>query len=212
MAQGIQVEGRTFLKKIDWSFAIVILGLNIIGLINLYSATHGMAAAGTDRLFFSQIFWLAAGWIVYFFMTLIDYQFFARLSYLIYALNLSALLAVIFVGKIALGAQRWLDLGFFSYQPSESMKLSMILLLSRVMSQKSYPDGLGLKDLIIPLLFLIGAPFVITAAQPDLGTAMMLGIIGVSILFFLKIQRRILIIVTLGWVSGWDRRLVFCFA
>jgi rod shape determining protein RodA len=206
MAQGIQVEGRTFLKRIDWSFAIVILGLNIIGLINLYSATHG-GSMSTDRLFYSQIFWLFAGWVVYFIITFIDYKFFTRLAYFVYGLNLAALLAVIFVGKIALGAQRWLDFGIFSYQPSESMKLSMILLLAKVMSQKSYPDGLSLKDLILPLVFLIGMPFMITAAQPDLGTAMMLGIIGASILFFIRIQRKILMIVTLvlflGGTTAW---------
>jgi rod shape determining protein RodA len=204
---GMQVSERTFLRRIDWNFAGVILALNVIGLINLYSATHGHADVGTDRLFVSQIFWLFVGWGVYFVMTLIDYQVFIRMSYVIYGLNLSALIAVFFFGKIALGAQRWLDFGFFSYQPSESMKLALVLLLSRMMSQKSYPDGLALKDLFVPLLFVIGIPFLVTAEQPDLGTAMMLFIIGCSILFFIKIQTKILAAVAfvlfLGGVGAW---------
>jgi rod shape determining protein RodA len=118
-----QVENRTFLHKIDWNFAAAIFALNVIGLINLYSATHGHGDVGASRLFISQIFWLFAGWLVYFVVTLIDYQVFLRLSYAIYAINLIALISVMFVGKVALGAQRWLDFGFFSYQPSESMKI-----------------------------------------------------------------------------------------
>lgn len=196
-AQGFQVEGRTFLRRIDWNFAGVIFALNVIGLINLYSATHGAADVGLDRLFISQIFWLFAGWMLYLFATVVDYQHFVRLAYVIYGINLAALIAVKFVGKIALGAQRWLDFGFFSYQPSESMKLALILILAKTMSQKSYPDGMGWKELLFPLCILIGVPFLVTAEQPDLGTAMMLFVIGSSILFFLKIQRKILVAVSL---------------
>ena len=207
IGNNFQVSERTFLKRIDWNFAGVILALNVIGLINLYSATHGHADIGTDRLFLSQIFWLVGGWILFFIVTIIDYTIFTRLSFVIYGLNLMALVAVIFFGKVALGAQRWLDFGFFSYQPSETMKIALVLVLARMMSQRSYPDGLGLKDLAVPLLGVIGIPFLITAEQPDLGTAMMLFIIGSSILFFLKIQTKILAIVAfvlfIGGVGAW---------
>jgi rod shape determining protein RodA len=198
----MQVSERTFLRRIDWNFAFIILALNVIGLINLYSATHGQGDLGSNRLFFSQIFWLFAGWILYFFVTLVDYQLFLRISYFAYGLNLTALIAVIFFGKVVLGARRWLDFGIFSYQPSESMKLCLVLLLARVMSQRSYPDGLGVKQLAMPLLVFIGIPFVVTAAQPDLGTAMMLFIIGASVLFFLKIKTKILVAVALVLATG----------
>jgi rod shape determining protein RodA len=193
-AMAIQVEERTFLRRIDWQLAAVILVLNIIGLINLFSATHGATAASVNRLFLSQIFWLSVGWGLYFLVTLFDYQIFLRLAYVLYGLNLFALVAVIAFGKVALGAQRWLDFGFFMYQPSETMKLSVVLVLARVMSRKSYPLGMGIKDMLIPAV-LIGVPFAITAAQPDLGTALMLVIIGGSILFFIKIKTKILMTV-----------------
>ena len=203
----IQVENRTFLRRIDWNFAGVILALNVIGLINLYSATHGHGDVGTNRLFISQIFWLFTGWTIYMVTTLIDYQLFIRMAPVVYVLNLIALVAVMFVGKVALGAQRWLDFGFFSYQPSETMKVALVLVLARVMSQKSFPEGLGFKELAFPLLILIGVPFFITAEQPDLGTAMMLLIIGGSILFFLRIKRKILIGVCIAFflagLGGW---------
>lgn len=191
--QGAQLEERGFFRKLDWNFILPLLVLQVIGIINLYSATHGFGSDSTDRLFISQLFWLLKGWIVFLIVTLIDYQFFIRLAYVIYGLNLLALIAVIFVGKVALGAQRWLDLGFFSYQPSESMKLCIILVLARHLSQRSYADGMGIKDLLLPLGAVIGVPFLITAEQPDLGTAMMLLIIGSSILFFVKIRRSILV-------------------
>jgi rod shape determining protein RodA len=196
-AMAIQVEERTFLRRIDWQLAAVILALNIIGLINLFSATHGATAASVNRLFLSQIFWLSVGWGLYFLVTLFDYQVFLRMAYVLYGLNLFALVAVIAFGKVALGAQRWLDLGFFMYQPSETMKLSVVLVLARVMSRKSYPLGMGIKDMLIPAV-LVGVPFAITAAQPDLGTALMLVIIGGSILFFIKISTKILITVGLA--------------
>jgi rod shape determining protein RodA len=203
-----QVENRTFLKRIDWNFALAILLLNIIGLVNLYSATHGHGSdVGNARLFVSQIFWLMGGWVLFFIVTLVDYQFFVRWAYILYGGNLLALIGVMFFGKVALGAQRWLNFGLFSYQPSESMKLSLVLILARVMSIKSHPEGLGVKQLIIPLVFLIGVPFLIVAEQPDLGTAMMLFVIGGSVLFFLKIKPKILVTVGVALLiisaGGW---------
>jgi len=206
-AERFQVENRTLFNRIDWNFALAILALNIIGLLNLYSATHGHNDIGTNRLFISQIFWLLGGWLVYFIVTLVDYQIVLRMAYVIYGLNLAALIAVMFIGKVALGAQRWLDFGLFSYQPSESMKLSLCLILARVMSQRSYPEGLGIKELLFPLCGLIGIPFVITWTQPDAGTAMMLFVIGGSVLFFLRVKTKILIAVlttiAIGGAGAW---------
>ena len=207
MIGSMNLEGRSLLRRIDWNFATVIVFLNIIGLLNVYSATHGHGeAAGSDRLFWSQLFWLFSGWAVYFIVTVVDYNLVVRMAWVVYFVNLLALVAVMFVGKVALGAQRWLDFGFFSYQPSETMKISLVLILAKVMAPKSTPDGLGIKELLFPLV-LIMIPFLITAKQPDLGTAMMLFIVGVSVLLFLKIRRKILVVVAitcaLGGVGAW---------
>lgn len=197
-----QIQERGFFRKLDWNFVIPILVLQVVGIINLYSATHGLGSISTDRLFLSQLFWLFKGWIVFIIITIVDYQFFLRMAYLIYGLNLFALIAVIFVGKSALGAQRWLDLGIFSYQPSESMKLAVILILAKLLSTKSFPRGMGLKDLAVPLLLVIGIPFAITAKQPDLGTAVMLFVIGSSILFFVKIRKAIVVALAVFMLFG----------
>ncbi len=197
MNSNFWIEEKTFLKRIDWHFAAVIFALNLVGLINLYSATHGATIQGMNRLFLSQIFWLSVGWGMYFVTTLVNYQMFLRLSYIIYTLNLLALIAVMFFGKISLGAQRWLDFGFFSYQPSETMKVALVLALAKYLSQKSFPNGMSLKEMLMPLA-IIGIPFLITAEQPDLGTAMMLVIIGGSMLLFVRIERKILLTATIA--------------
>ena len=189
---GLQVEERNRFSRIDFNFVFVILALNLIGLINLYSATHGLFHRDKVELFWMQIAWLGVGWSVFFFLTFIDYKIFARLSYIFYGLNLVALIAVEMVGKVSLGAQRWLDLGFFRYQPSETMKLAVVLLLANILSKKSVKNGMGLTQLAWPVTLAL-IPFILTVKQPDLGTAMLLAAIAATMLLFVGVKRGILV-------------------
>ncbi len=192
MALAIQVEERTLLKRIDWNFVLVILALNLVGLINLYSATHGPHSADVEPLFINQIVWLGAGWSCFFIATLIDYSIINRIAYFFYFLNLGAIVYVTFFGKVALGAQRWIDFGFFRYQPSETMKLCLIMVMAKILATRSiHGPGMGLKELFWPLI-MMGVPFVFVVEQPDLGTALMLTAIGGTMIFFCKIRKRIL--------------------
>ncbi|UOF01662.1 rod shape-determining protein RodA [Bdellovibrio reynosensis] len=192
MLTSLHVEERTLFKKLDINLIIVILALNVIGLINLYSATHGPTTVDVASLFISQIMWLVVGWTVFLVMTLLDYSVVSRIAIIIYVLNLGAILYVTFFGKVALGAQRWIDLGFFRYQPSETMKLAMIMLMAKILSTRnSLGAGMGLKEMAVPLIAL-GIPFALVVEQPDLGTAMMLAAIGGSMLIFAKIKKSII--------------------
>jgi rod shape determining protein RodA len=192
MALALQVEERTIFKRIDWNFVLVILALNLVGLINLYSATHGPHSADVEPLFLNQIVWLAAGWSCFFISTLVDYSYISRIAYVTFFLNLGAILYVTFYGKVALGAQRWIDLGFFHYQPSETMKLCLIMVMAKILAIRStHGPGMGLKQLLWPL-FIMGVPFVLVVEQPDLGTAMMLAAIGGTMILFCKIRKSIL--------------------
>jgi rod shape determining protein RodA len=189
----MQVEERTLLKRVDWNFVLVILALNLIGLINLYSATHGPHSKDVESLFIQQIVWLIAGWGVFFLVTIVDYAFVSRIALAIYILNLGAIILTMFRGTVALGAQRWLDLGFFRYQPSETMKLALIMVMARYLSRRPMtPQGMGLKELLVPLIIL-GIPFVFVVEQPDLGTALLLAAIGGTMILFMKIRKSILI-------------------
>ncbi len=184
---------KSFTQKVDWVLVILILGLHILGLINLYSATHGPLDKNVAGLFINQIIWLSVGWTVFFAMTVMDYGIFSRLAYVIYFLNLLALLYVTLFGKVALGAQRWIDFGSFQYQPSETMKLAMAIVLARGLSQYStHGRGLGFRELAWPL-FLLLLPFGLVVEQPDLGTAMMITAVSVSMIIFCKVKRSIIV-------------------
>lgn len=188
----MQIENRTLIKRFDLNLALVVLFLNLIGLYNLYSATHAPEAVEWGKTFSSQIVWLGAGWIIYFTCTFFDYKLFSKFAYVFYIGNLILLALVPFIGKSFYGAQRWLDFGFFRYQPSETMKLALIFVLAKVLSKNSHPNGLGLKDLLFPLV-LIGIPFVLVAKQPDLGTALMLAAMAGTLFLFVGVQKKILV-------------------
>lgn len=200
MEVSLQVEERTLLKRIEWNFVFVILALNLVGLINLYSATHGPHTVDVASLFINQIVWLIVGWTIFFVATFFDYSIVSRIAYVVYFLNLGAILYVTFFGKVALGAQRWIDFGFFRYQPSETMKLCLIMVMAKILSRRSvHGRGMGFKELFWPLLIL-GVPFGLVVEQPDLGTAMMLCAIGGTMILFCKVRKSILFSIALAGI------------
>jgi rod shape determining protein RodA len=185
----IKIGDRSAFKKFDWNFAAVILTLQIIGLVNLYSAAHSTDHLG--RIFQSQVIWLCIGWIAYFIVSRMNYKNFIKFSGFFYWFNLAALVLVLVIGKRIYGSQRWLDLGFMNYQPSETMKLFLILYMAGYLARKKI-ENFGFKTLIVPLLIIM-VPFLITAKQPDLGTALLLLAIPSTIILFLKVQKRVLL-------------------
>jgi len=200
--KGMNVSERNLLNRLDIRLICLIFTLNIIGLINLYSATHGPHSKDVETLFVQQIIWLIAGWTIFFVLTFLDYLWINRVVWLMYIINVGALVYTDFFGRIVLGGQRWIDLHFFRYQPSETMKMCLILVLSRILVHKN-PEGpgMGFRELLFPLTLVL-VPFALTMKQPDLGTAMMLMFIGGTLLFFVKIRRSIIIALTiLGMIA-----------
>ncbi|MCB0357015.1 MAG: rod shape-determining protein RodA [Bdellovibrionales bacterium] len=196
MSTNIKVKERNIFHKLDSNFIFVILALNVIGLINLYSATHSVNVTYNERLFVQQLVWLTGGWLLFFFVSLIDYEFWKRISFVFYFFNILLLILVMFFGKSVYGSQRWLDLGFFRYQPSETVKLAVILMMAKYLSEKSAMKGLGYRDLLVPAL-ITGVPFVLTVKQPDLGTALLMTFISASMIIFVRVKRSILILVAI---------------
>ena len=205
----MQVDESSLFRRLDVNLVFVIFALNVIGLINLYSATHGVNLTGTTAYFWQQLVWITGGWMVFLFLTMVDYEVFKRIAYGLYAINVGALVAVLFVGTKSLGAQRWLDLGFFRYQPSETMKLVLVLVLAKVLSQTTNKEGLGFKQLLLPAVLTL-IPVGLTIKQPDLGTGLLLLAIFVSMILFVKVRRSVLIFffvaglvcVPLAWSFG----------
>lgn len=204
MELSLQVEERTLFKRIDLNFILVIFALNVIGLINLYSATHGPTSREVEPLFVNQIIWLLAGWCIFFIVTLVDYAVLMKIAIPLYLLNLGALVYVTLFGNVALGAQRWINFGFFKYQPSETVKLALIILLAKVLSMRTVTgQGMGFRELLFPLMALL-IPFALIVEQPDLGTSLMVASIGVTMIFFTKVRKSILVAaVAVGFVAIW---------
>lgn len=200
--RGLHVNERNFLSRIDIRLILLIFCLNIIGLFNLYSATHGPHSKEVESLFIQQIVWLFGGWVLFFILTFIDYIWINKFVWIVYILNVGALVYTDLKGKIVLGGQRWIDLHFFRYQPSETMKLCLILILARILLVRNTSGkGMGLRELIFPSLLIL-IPFALTVKQPDLGTAMLLLMIGGSMLFFVKIRASIIaFIVVIGMIA-----------
>ena len=193
--RGLHVNERNFLNRVDIRLILLIFCLNVVGLFNLYSATHGPNSTNVESLFIQQFIWLAIGWTVFFIFTFMDYLWINKFVWVFYFLNVGALIYTDLKGKVVLGGQRWIDLHFFRYQPSETMKLCLILLLARLLvNAKTYGKGMGIRQIWFPTLLIL-IPFALTVKQPDLGTAMMLFLIGGSLLFFAKIRKSILVVI-----------------
>jgi rod shape determining protein RodA len=109
---------------------------------------------------------------------------------------------VTFFGKVALGAQRWIHLGVFNYQPSETMKLCLIFLLSKILANIPYDSkGLSLRTLMLPLSVVL-LPFALVIEQPDLGTSLLLLMISGSLFLFVGIRKWILgAIISIGLIT-----------
>src|SRR5262249_12094648 len=119
------------------------------------------------------------------------YRVLERASYFIYGIVV-ALLAFVFVGgRSALGAQRWIQLGRFSLQPSELAKLAIVFVLARYFERKKDVHGLGFLDLMIPAL-LTAIPCLLILKQPDLGTAIIVGAVAASMIFFVGLERKVI--------------------
>lgn len=188
----MQIEHKSFLKKVDINFALVVLILNFIGLLNLYSATHTQDSTSLSHFFVSQLIWLGAGWVLYIYVTFIDYKIFHKIAYAIYGLNILFLLLVPFIGKSFYGAQRWIDLKVFRYQPSETMKIALIFILARILLRYNAHRGMGFKELLLPLAITL-LPFLLVAKQPDLGTGLVLIAIAFSMFLFVGVQRKVIL-------------------
>ena len=179
------------LKKFNWNLLILEVFLFGIGIWNLISAT-----AVEDKalgLYKTQLLWFGIGMVCTALMLLFHYSVFSRMAYLIYFGNLLLLVAVLVAGKSSLGAKRWIGFGAFRVQPSEFMKLSLVMCLAKYFETDRTVGGYGFKDLLLPT-FLVLIPCGLIMMQPDLGTALIILATFGSMMLFIKIQTKTLLI------------------
>ncbi|MBI5043174.1 MAG: rod shape-determining protein RodA [Nitrospirae bacterium] len=170
----------------EWKFLGLILLISGIGILTIFSATYGFAVHATPY-YQKQLYWIAIGLMFLFLASAIDYHTIIKYGYVIYAVTIILLIVVLIKGRTGLGAQRWLSLGFFSFQPSELAKIAIIVLLSRYFSDKKVKAGFGMKDLLLPAILLL-VPVGLILKQPDLGTALLLSFIFLMIILLAGIR------------------------
>jgi rod shape determining protein RodA len=116
-----------------------------------------------------------------------DIRTWLRYAYPIYFISLVLLLMVEFSGSIGMGAQRWIDLGVFTIQPSEIMKIAIILSLARYFYASRLEDVSRISHIIVPVI-LMGLPTILIIRQPDLGTSILLVATGIAMLFVVGVR------------------------
>lgn len=185
MAMGEEGFGRGHfsigrkLWQIHWLFVLLVCATAAIGVAMLYSAANGNFDPWASRQ--TLRFGVGAGIMIV--VALIDVRFWFKYAYLFYFLALVLLVAVEVAGSIGMGAQRWLSLGPANVQPSEVMKIGLVLALARYFHGRSVEEVGNPIYLIVPLILVI-APVALVLRQPDLGTAGIL-IMASGALFFL---------------------------
>ena len=163
---------------VSWGLVFLVFLVASVGFLMLYSAAGGSVSPWADR----QIFRFGIGLCLLFVCALIDVRHFMRYAYVAYAVSLALLIGVELKGEIGMGAQRWIDLGFFRLQPSELMKIAMILTLARYFHGADFDEVRSLSFLFVPVI-LVTVPVLLVLRQPDLGTALLLAMGAGALLF-----------------------------
>lgn len=171
---------------VDLPLLIGIIALLAIGLITLYSAsTHNV------HLLEKQAMRLGGAMVIMLLIAQVHPRYFAAWAAGLYCGGLLLLVAVLVLGDIGKGAQRWLDLGIFRFQPSELMKIAVPMMLASYLGDRPLPPRFGT---IMATLGLACLPALLIAKQPDLGTAILIGVSGCFVLFLAGLSWR--------WIFG----------
>lgn len=202
--------------EIHWVLLLAISAIASIGFLMLYSVAGGSLEPWAMR----QMVRFGIGLALLLIFAMIDIRVWMTLAYPFYAATVGLLLVVQFAGRVGKGAERWIDLGFMQIQPSELMKIALVLALARFFQGKSYEDAIKLRNLIIPV-GLIAVPVVLVLMQPNLGTATILSFIGACILFATGLRWWIIIasvaavaaLVPVGWefLHDYQKERVYTF-
>jgi len=187
---------RRLLTSFDWGFAATILGMAALGILTIYSGNTLATSAFRQTLYLRQVTWVCVGVGVLFLACTVSYRNLARFAYVIFGLSLCLLIVVLVLGKAGLGAQRWIRIGGFTFQPSEFTKLALIFFLARYFDDHR-------EELHRPKVMLLPAGLTLLCAllvlkQPDLGTALLLVFIALAMMLLLGLHWRYLVPFAVG--------------
>ena len=197
MARSLQYRLR---DQFDWPLFLAVAVVATLGVVNLYSATSAQTGARSE-LYIQQIYWLALGAGAAVIVAAIDYKVYERYAYAAYATSIVALILVFFLGKSVRNTHRWIPIGSFLFQPSEFVKLTLMVAIARYVHRDTRTESWTLRDLIAPVALIL-LPLGLIMAQPDLGTALIVGLVATSVLALVRIERQSLLIGVVGGSLG----------
>lgn len=172
---------RRGLDTFDWCFLGVIMAIISVGILSIYSVTNPQTTTGFP-IYLKQATWMVVGSLAFLVAVGIDYHKLARLSYLLYGIGLILLIIVLIAGKTSRGSQRWIPLGPFAVQPSEFIKIPLLLMLAAYYGAATRKGWL--RRLIIPGLIVLPG-FLLILKQPDLGSS--LGFLAIFLVVILTV-------------------------
>jgi rod shape determining protein RodA len=190
--------------QIDMPLLVGLVAIATLGVVNLYSGTsvylEDPRRAGLADTYVSQIYWIVVGMLAGILVAVPDYRNFDRLAYVLYAGGVVALGLVFVLGADIRGSSRWIQLGAFGFQPSEFMKILVILVVAKYLHDDPKTEPRTLFDLLPPIA-LTAVPVALVMAQPDLGTSIIYVLTAFSMLAMTKVRRRTLAALLLGLVG-----------
>jgi rod shape determining protein RodA len=194
---------RRILKNFDFGFLIAVIILSLIGVMTIYSSTRPLLGTQQEVFYLKQLNWIGLSLACFFALLIFDYRWPVRFANIFYVLGIALLGLVLIAGRKGMGAQRWLNLGFFSFQPSEFFKIFFIFAISRYFSGLDQGIKLGVNELLkITSVFFI-LPAILILKQPDLGTMLILLFIFIAMVLTVGVEKKIIITaVIVGMVAS----------
>lgn len=176
-------------QKFEWFLCLEAIILALAGILLIYSATIPMDGSGKSFVI-KQTAWLSLGVVFLILFSFIDYRVLERWGIWIYVSILVALISVSIFGRVTAGSRRWIDLGLMRFQPSEFAKLAVVIVLAKSLSNRQR-GPLGDWREIFKNFGIVLVPAIFVATQPDLGTAIVLFLVAISMAMFVGFTKRI---------------------
>lgn len=198
-----QEGAKAWIERIDWPLLGIVGVLAALGIYNLSSAAANSAAS----FHLTQMMWFMLGGLVMIVIAAIDTRIFARWSYVFFGAVVLLLIAVMFFGTELNGSKRWISFGFFLMQPSELLKIAVILITARYFHERGQEEAYGLRQLFL-LFALVGGGVIFVLKQPDLGTSLVIIAIFMTMVLFEGVRTTSLIALLvaglLAMPLGWN--------
>jgi rod shape determining protein RodA len=164
--------------QINWLYVLLLCGLAGVGYLALYSAAGGSPEPYATR----HVMRFAVGLLLMIGIAMVDIRFIARLAWPSYAVALVLLVLVMRFGHLGKGAQRWIEIGGLQLQPSELMKIALVLALASWFHRASW-ERIGNPLFLAPPMLAVLVPVVLIVKEPNLGTALITAILGAAVFF-----------------------------